>query len=218
MKIKRHLSLFLIFVGVLHLLAAASCFTSLPWKLLRWLQSAPASAAFAPETIVVLGGGGIPAESTLSRCYVAAEMAARHPQARVVIAIPSSGSSPQSPEAMMRHELELRGVDGTRIMAETKGRNTWEQSVQVAALLKPEDLHRPVMVVTSDYHMRRSRACLRQAGFTRVEGRFATDSSVNADLGAGQAFRYTFWSAAEVLVVSLRELVALTWYQLRGWI
>ena len=218
MKIKRHLARFLIFVGVLHLLAAASCLTPLPWKVLRWLQAAPAAASFSPETIVVLGGGGIPAESTLSRCYVAAEMAARHPQARVVIAIPSNGTLPQSPEAMMRRELELRGVDAKRMLAETRGRNTHEQAVGVAALLKTEDLHRPVLVVTSDYHMRRSRACLRKAGFTQVEGHFATDSSVNADLGAGQAFRYTFWSAAEVLVVSLRELVALTWYQLRGWI
>ena len=118
----------------------------------------------------------------------------------------------------MRKELEMRGVDATRIIAETRGRNTREQAVEVAVLLNPEDLHRPIMVVTSDYHMRRSRACLRKAGFTQVEGHFATDSSVNADLGAGQAFRYTFWSAAEVLVVSLRELVALTWYQLRRWI
>ena len=218
MKIKRHLARFLIFVGSLHLLVAASCLTPLPWKLLRWLQSDAASPGFSPELIVVLGGGGIPAESTLSRCYAAAEMAARHPHAHVVIAIPSSGTSPQSPEAMMRREMELRGVAAGRMRAETRGRNTREQAVKIAALVQPHELHRPVLVVTSDYHMRRSRACLRKAGFTQVEGRFATDSSVNADLGAGQAIRYTFWSAAEVLVVSFRELVAMSWYQLRGWI
>ena len=218
MKIKRHLARFLMFVGGLHILVAASCLTPLPWKLLRWLQADPASPAYSPDIIVVLGGGGIPAESTLSRCYAAAEMAARHPQARIVFAIPSSGNAPTSPEAMMRRELQLRGVEPARMIPETRGRNTREQAVGVAALVTPEELELRILVVTSDYHMRRSRACLRKAGFTRVEGHFATDSSVNADLGAGQALRYTFWSAAEVLVVSLRELVALAWYQTRGWI
>ncbi len=218
MKIKRHLARTLTFLGGIALLLGLSCLTPLPWLLLKWLQASPAAATFTPATIIVLGGGGIPAESTLSRCYAAAEMAARHPEACIVIAIPSTGSAPDSPENMMRRELQLRGVDAGRISSETRGRNTREQAVEVARLLQPGGLQRPVLVVTSDYHMRRSRACLRKAGFTHVEGHYATDSSVNADLGAGQALRYTFWSAAEVLVVSLREMVALVWYQVRGWI
>ena len=218
MKIKRHLARLLIFLGGLHLLLAASCLTPLPWKLLRWLQATPAPASFAPEVIVVLGGGGIPAESTLSRCYAAAEMAASHPRARIVLAIPSSGNAPDSPEALMRREMEMRGVEAGRMVSETRGRNTHEQAGRVAGLLLQEGMDRAVLVVTSDYHMRRSLSCFRQAGFTRVQGHFATDSSVNADLGAAQTVRYTFWSAAEVLVVSMRELVALAWYWAKGWI
>ena len=218
MKIKRHLVRLLLFFGALHLFFLVSCLTPLPWKLLRWLQASPAPPGFAADVIVVLGGGGIPAESTLSRCYAAAEMAARHPMARIVLAIPSSGSAPHSPEALMRRELEMRGVEPARMISETRGRNTHEQAQRVAGLLPPGDGERSVLVVTSDYHMRRSLACLRHAGFSHVEGHFAIASSVNADLGAAQTVRYTFWSAAEILVVSLRELLALAWYRTRGWI
>ncbi|MFO1492510.1 MAG: YdcF family protein [Kiritimatiellia bacterium] len=218
MKIKRLLSRFLIATGILTLLLAFSCLTPQPWKLLKWLHARPAGADFQPAAIVVLGGGGIPAESTLSRCYAGAEMARKFPGVRLIIAIPSNGAGADSPEALMRLELKMRGVDPARIDSETRGRDTREQALNVAALLGPAARTNALLVVTSDYHMRRSLACFRKAGFTRVAGHFATDNSVDADLGAGQALRYTFWSAAEVLVVSLREIVALGWYQLRGWI
>lgn len=216
MKFKRHFVRFLTSLGSLALLFMVLCFTPLPWALLRWLQTPPAPAGFTPETIIVLGGGGIPAGSTLARCYAASEVALRHPQARIVIAIPSRNEDPQSPIGLMRHELVLRGVEPSRIQPETQGRNTWEQALAIATLLPPEALHRPALVITSNYHLRRSLGCFRKAGFTQVAGRFATDGVIQADLGSALALRYTFWAAAESLVTSTRELIALSWYGLRG--
>ena len=63
----------------------------------------------------------------------------------------------------MRDLLLTLGVPAGRILTETGSRNTHEEAVAVAALLARLEIAR-VVIVTSDFHMRRSLGAFRAAG------------------------------------------------------
>ncbi len=207
--------------------------TPVPWRIYRGLGDDGSQLKCGPEFIVVMGGGGIPSESGLMRTFAAAEAARKFPGARVVIATPGNVASTNSTAAKMREELVMRGVARPRIIFEDKGRHTREQAVNCFGLLHAGGRQPAVLIVTSPEHMRRCLLSFRKAGFTNVAGSATVDAVVEADLrfkteelknrhvpdvGQSMMIRYQFWNTVQIEGRVLRELSALAYYKLLGWI
>lgn len=220
--------------GVAFLALIALCFTSYPWKAYLWLGTDPAGERVTPEVLVVLGGGGIPSESGLVRTFHAAELARTFPDTTVIVAVPEDEGVTDGAAERTREELVLRGVAPERIRMETKGRNTREQALNVAKLMDSDPAGTPVLVVTSTYHTRRALLSFRKAGYGKVAASPAESLAVNADLeykpeemggkplpfsglGDQMTLRYRFWTHASYEIEIARELVAMGYYRLMGW-
>jgi uncharacterized SAM-binding protein YcdF (DUF218 family) len=130
----------------------------------------------APNGIVILGGsispgvsaarGTVALDEAAERITVAAELARRYPNARLLF---SGGSSAvifdEGTEATFAvRQLQDLGVAPERIIAEDRSRNTIENAVFSRRLADPKPGER-WLLVTSAYHMPRSMAAFRAAGF-----------------------------------------------------
>ncbi len=202
--------------ALLFLLQAAGALLGWHRRPLAWLRAAEIDPP-APAVIVVLGGGGIPSESGLLRCYHAATLAHAHPEALCIVSLPADDPEVQS-TGRMRDELVMRGVDPDRILMEFRARNTHEQAVAVREMLDASLLEEPIWIVTSGAHMRRALLCFRRQGFRSVHGLTARVTGAEGDVGPGTFWRYGVWSHLESQVELIREFTALAYYWRRGWI
>jgi uncharacterized SAM-binding protein YcdF (DUF218 family) len=200
---------------LLQLVAALPVITS---RTANWLRFEEAALAGRPDTIVVLGGAGIPSATGLMRTYHAAQLAHKWPDARVIVAHPSSPGAAVDNAARMADELELRGIEPVRIVRLREGRNTHAQAGAVRALLGDAGRDQRLALVTTGSHMRRAVLCFRREGFTHVAGIWTYTASGDEDLGGGRFWRYGFWANWRAQIEHLREGVALAVYQARGWI
>lgn len=188
----------------------------------RWLV-APVSNRGGPPPkdirhIVVLGGGGIPSESGLLRTYCAAAVGTNYPTARFIVSLPSEQDCETSSVGRMRDELVLRGIPAGRIRLESQALSTHEQAANIGAMLGPDQLGEPVLLVTSGLHTKRAVLSFRRAGFTRVYGLTSWEVGAEADAGPNLLVRYAVWANLEAEVQIAREACALLYYKLRGWI
>jgi uncharacterized SAM-binding protein YcdF (DUF218 family) len=129
-----------------------------------------------PDGIVVLGGaifpdisatrGVVALNEAAERITVAAELARRYPNARIVYCGGTNAlifdEGPEAPFAA--HALEDLGVARERITAEEQSRNTIENAVFARLIANPKPGQR-WLLVTSAYHMPRAMAVFRAAGF-----------------------------------------------------
>lgn len=190
----------------------------LPRMLTRWLAGGEPPPQVGTRYVVVLGGGGIPSESGLIRCYCAADYATGRTGITCIVSLPCDIDPSRGSVGRMRDELVMRGVHPETVRMEYRGRDTHEQAVNIRDMLGTGALASPVIVVTSPTHVRRSLLCFRKAGFRNVQGLSAGNTGVEADTGTHTAWRYGFWNNLVTQVHVLRELVALGLYRLRGWI
>ncbi len=213
--------------GLIMLLLA---FTPIPWRLHYWLGTAAGDrGSLAPAMIVVLGGSGMPSGPELLRLYHTAELAQAYPRALVhVVHTPDTVVL----EAMVQ-ELVLRGVEPGRIQGHAEGTNTRAQALgfhqDQAALGQAR-----IALVTAPENMYRSVRTFRKAGFAQVYGAPAWDTPMFTDLRyrhdalggrkivpdvSGQyALRYDLWNRLKLQITCLRELLAIGYYRLNGWI
>ena len=130
----------------------------------------------APDGIVVLGGAISPDVSAArdevalneaaERLTVAAELARRYPDARIVV---SGGSGAliydEGAEAPLALRLlESLGIPRARITLEDRSRNTVENAVFSKAIVQPKPGER-WLLVTSAHHLPRAVGVFRKAGF-----------------------------------------------------
>ncbi len=165
--------------GLLALVLFALAFTRIPFDVHRWLGTA-AGLCYDTEAqcIVVLGGSGMPSGPELLRLHHTAELAGRHPQARIVLLHPTDSAVMQA----MVDELLLRGVEGGRIHRELHGTNTRQQAL---AFLEG-GAHRAgeeCLLVTAPENMYRSLRTFRRAGVPLICGSPAWDNPMFIDLG-----------------------------------
>ncbi len=200
------------------LLQVLVALTGPPQCIVDWLEMPEIAPRETPRNLVVLGGGGIPSGSTLLRTYYAAQYGKGLTGTTFIVSLPADGNPETSSVGRMRDELVLRGIPSSAIRMEYRGLNTHEQAVNVQHLLGPEALDRPILVVTSGYHMRRAVDCFRKAGFTRVAGLLASDIGAEAEIGPWGWLRYGVWGHLEREIRVLRELAALAAYRYEGWI
>ena len=105
----------MISLGGIFTLIVVLAFTSGPFWIWYDLSVSKAGVNRPPDYIVVLGGGGMPSESGLMRCWYAAKTANYFTRAKVIIALPGNSCDSLSSINRMKKELVIRGVEPERI-------------------------------------------------------------------------------------------------------
>jgi uncharacterized SAM-binding protein YcdF (DUF218 family) len=222
----------LVVIGIFFLACIVLALTEQPFWGYHWLGTSKSELKWKPEFIIVLGGGGMPSQSNLMRGWYAGQAAESFPGATVVIAMPGEVSDSLSAPQIMKKELVLRGVKPGKIIFDYEGTNTRAQALNCKNQIK---MQTPVLLVTSPEHMRRAVLCFRKAGFEKVNGLPAFENALEADLkfdddklggnkilmpdvGESINARYNLWNHLKYEILIARELVALGYYRLRGWI
>lgn len=231
----RQFQVFLKCCGVVSLCAILAALLGLPWPVYNWLSLVGSDAEGTPDLIVMMGGGGIPSESGLTRTWQTAHEAARFPKARVLVAMPYEPGENATNRSAVQQELILRGISEYRISQEGEGRYTREQALLVRKMCEGREDKIRLLIVTSPEHVRRSVLAFRKAGFANVRGRGVLNQELKAELLYGEEFdpfkpsadsvvghnltlRYRFWDNLVIEVKVARELAALVYYKAKGWI
>jgi uncharacterized SAM-binding protein YcdF (DUF218 family) len=219
----------LLFFGFWALLLSILAFTSFPYHFRYWLATHKSNNELVPQYILMLGGGGMPSEENLMRLYETAELGHLFPHSRIIIAHPLDTFV----HTKMTAELINKGIAPYRINFEHYGSNTRSQVLGISDTF-PETIHANIVLVTSPEQMLRSVLAFRKAGFTNVSGcptlqhdmktgllyksKLLGGKQFVPDVGENLALRYNFWNYLIMEIQCLRELCALFYYWLNGWI
>ena len=183
-------------------------FTRIPYDVHHWLGDKGTHFRFYPNSIVMLGGSGMPSESNLIRLYYTAELARFYKYSDIILAHPKDSSVAKS----MRRYLINSGIDSSRITMMLKGTNTREQAMELKNF-RPGFENSGVAIVTSPENMYRTMRVFRKLDYTKLGGKkFAPDVSENMGL------RYNYWNYLKLEITCMREFVALFYYKVNGWI
>jgi uncharacterized SAM-binding protein YcdF (DUF218 family) len=177
-----------------------------------------------PAGIVVLGGaitpdismarGVVVLNDAAERITAAVELARRFPDARIIFSGGSAslraGGPPEAPYAVK--EFEALGIAHDRITAEEQSRNTIENAVFSRLLADPKPGER-WLLVTSAFHMPRSIAVFRAAGFP-VEA-YPVDWRTRGPAAELQPFT-SFTAGLTMTDTATHEWVGLLVYRLTG--
>ncbi|MFV0266723.1 MAG: YdcF family protein [Draconibacterium sp.] len=228
----RLLRTILMFAGIFFLLCVVTALTSAPFWGYHWLGTSKSELEQKPQYIVLLGGGGMPSQSNLMRSWYTAHAAKSFPDAKVIIAMPGELEDSLSTPQKMKAELEVRNVPAEQILFEAQGTNTRSQALNCAGLIAYKT---PVLLVTSPEHMRRAVLSFRKVGFEKVNALPAFENAAEADfsfkddelggnkilvpdVGQNINMRYQLWNHLKYEILVAREMFALSYYKLRGWI
>lgn len=225
----------LISFGVAFLILLMLSFTTLPFWGYYWLGTSESEMKEKPDCIVLLGGGGMPSESNLMRAWFVCKAAAEFPESRVIISIPGDTTDLKSTARLVAAEMVEKGVDQNRILYEETGTNTRSQALQLQNFHALGLQDKSILLVTSPEHMRRAVLTFRKAGFKRISALPAFENALEAnlkfkdedlggnklpvpDIGGSISVRYQFWNHLKYEILIAREMAALGYYKLRGWI
>lgn len=221
-----------VLIGIFFSICIILALTSQPFWGYHWLGTSKSEIKWEPQSIILLGGGGMPSQSALMRSWYVEKAAKSFPKANIIIAMPGDLEDSLSTPQLIKKELEIRGLNSEKIQFEDEGTNTRAQALNCQRLIK---MQAPILLVNSPEHMRRSILCFQKAGFERVNALPAFENAIEADLsfdddklGGKRKFvpdvgdninmRYQLWNHLKYEILIARELVALTYYKLRGWI
>jgi len=225
---------FLVF-GVFFLVILSLSFTSLPFWGYYWLGTSKSVITEKPDYIILLGGGGMPSESSLMRVFFVHQAAKESPNSLIVISIPGNPNDTASTAHLVAEELISKGINVNRILYEQKGTNTRSEALNLQQFNGTDITNKPILLVTSPEHMRRAVLTFRKAGFSKISALPTFENAIEANLyfddaklGGNKTFvpevggnievRYQFWNHLKYEILITRELFALGYYKLRGWI
>jgi uncharacterized SAM-binding protein YcdF (DUF218 family) len=226
------LRFFFIAAGIFCVAAVIVAFTTLPFWGIHWLGTSKSALNWEPKNIVLLGGGGMPSESNLMRSWYAARAVSSFPQAALVIAMPGNPDDSLSTPRLIKKEIMLRGANPEIIRFENRGTNTRAQALHCQKML---DISEPVLLITSPEHARRAVLCFQKAGFEKVNALPAFENATEAnlvfkaaelggrktvapDVGESISVRYQVWNHLKYEITFIREMLAMGYYKMRGWI
>ena len=190
----------LITLGILFTVQIILALTSAPFWIWYGMGTKYAKISRPPDYIVVLGGGGMPSESGLMRCWYADKAARLFPDARIIIALPGNTADSTSSVIGMRDELVIRGIAPERILFEDSGTNTRAQALNIFSrisnieqrILKSDRtvgqssvIRHPssgILLITSPEHLSRAVLTFKKAGFLKVDGLPAFEEAIEADI------------------------------------
>jgi uncharacterized SAM-binding protein YcdF (DUF218 family) len=210
-------------------------FTTLPYWGYYWLGTSQSKISGKPDYIVLLGGGGMPSESSLMRTFFVHRAAVESPESRIVISIPGDPTDSLSTARLVAAELVLKGISPERILYEQTATNTRSEAIQLQHFNQEILTDKAILLVTSPEHMRRAVLVFKKAGFTKVNALPTFENAIEAnlffdddklggnktlvpDIGDNTAVRYQFWNHLKYEILIAREMAALAYYKLRGWI
>ncbi|MEI6684296.1 MAG: YdcF family protein [Bacteroidota bacterium] len=187
----------LLAAGAVAVIAVILAFTTAPFWIWYKMGVKTAGINRPPDYIVVLGGGGMPSESGLMRCWYGAKAARRFNRANVIVSLPGEAGDSLSSVNLMKKELEIRGVAPERVLLEDSGTNTRAEALQVLKLINrqkgvpvagnnaiPGNHGNRVnlLIVTSPEHLLRAVLTFKKAGFLKVDGLPAFEKTIECDL------------------------------------
>ncbi|MFN5218993.1 MAG: YdcF family protein [Sphingomonadales bacterium] len=162
----------LVFVSLLILFLASN--KVLVNEITRAWELEPRKEASIPETAVILGGyaefdahrNRVQMSDAADRLYSVVNL---YQQKRIKRIILSGGSSSVTgrtkPEAdYVLPILKNYGIPDSSVIKESKSRNTHENALNTAKILKEKHIEGPILLVTSSFHMRRSMGTFTKAG------------------------------------------------------
>lgn len=174
--------------------------------------------------IIILGGfedgwvsagrGGLAVNESAERLTEGVRLALKHTEAKVVFTGGVGGLWPGGTDAAgpVGEFLTEVGIDRQRIVLESRSRNTHENAVFTAALVKPQPGQRWALV-TSAYHMPRSMSVFRKAGFDVVA--YPVDYRTRGAEDLLRPFE-RISAGLERLDLAVKEWVGLVAYRLSG--
>ena len=128
-------------------------------------------AADGLDYVIALGAQVLdskPGRTFSRRLNAAREYLCRNHRSRCIVC-GAQGSNEEVPEAHAgRDYLVERGIDSNRILLEDRSYSTVQNLQNAAKLIDP--IHDAIAIVTSNFHMARSLAIARKAGFKHVSG------------------------------------------------
>ncbi|MDP3912726.1 MAG: YdcF family protein [Bacteroidota bacterium] len=221
--------------GILFLAMLILSFTTLPYWGYYWLGTSQSKITGKPDYIVLLGGGGMPSESSLMRTFFVHRAAVESPESRIVISIPGDPTDSLSTARLVAAELVLKGISPERILYEQTATNTRSEAIQLQHFNQEILTGKAILLVTSPEHMRRAVLVFKKAGFTKVSALPTFENAIEAnlffdddklggnktlvpDIGGNTSVRYQFWNHLKYEILIAREMAALGYYWLRGWI
>ncbi len=222
--------------GLFFFLILGFAFTTGPFYLYNWLGQSVSEYHFKPMHIIIMGGSGYPSESAMMRSYYAAKLAKQFPESDLYITQPAADyvEMVKTDAYGIMTDLIERDIDSNRIFLEIKGKNTREEVLNIKTM-RPQLLNEPCVIVTSPEHMRRSILTFRKAGYKLLGGQSTFNESGPQQLeyhdknlggrniplpevGKSIQLRYPCWNHLRYQVICYRELFALFWYKVRGWV
>jgi uncharacterized SAM-binding protein YcdF (DUF218 family) len=222
-------------MGIVFLIFILLSFTSLPFWGYYWLGTSESKITEKPEYIILLGGGGMPSESSLMRAFFVHRAAVESPESRIVISIPGNPQDSLSTARLVAAELIIKGIAPERILYEQTATNTRSEALQLIHFNNEVLTDQSILLVTSPEHMRRSVLVFRKAGFTKISALPTFENVIEAnlffdagklggnklpipDIGGNTSVRYQFWNHLKYEILIAREMAAMGYYWLRGWI
>ena len=216
------------FMGSIFLMMAILATTRVPFDVHRWLGTSGSDFTFEPDHIIMLGGSGMPSESNLIRLYYTRELAELFPNADIILCHPDDSSVVQ----LMVDYLQQPGFPDSQIHHGSHGNSTREQGMELMNHYKGIS-HEKILVVTSPENMYRTVRSFRKLGFENVGGVSAVENAMFSDLSynfekvGGKVFvpdvsgslglRYNFWNYLKLEITCMREIAAIGYYKLNGW-
>jgi uncharacterized SAM-binding protein YcdF (DUF218 family) len=225
----------LLLIGILFLIVLILSFTTLPFWGYYWLGTSESEIEGTPDYIVLLGGGGMPSESNLMRAWFVCRAASESINSKIIISIPGDTSDLNSTARRIADELVQKGINRSRILYEQTGKNTRSEALQIANFNGENLCGKSILLVSSPEHMRRAVLTFRKAGFKNISALPAFENALEANLlfsekevggsnmpvpniGNNTAVRYQFWNHLKYEILIAREMSALAYYKLKGWI
>ena len=117
---------------------------------------------------IVLGlalENGKPADDLLARLNTAQAYLEKYPEARLILTGGNADASGRTEAAVMRDILAERGVADDRMISEDQAESTKDNFRNAAQIIDPG---KPVVLISSDYHMDRAVQTAKNAGFSHV--------------------------------------------------
>ncbi|HLN74654.1 MAG: YdcF family protein [Methylococcaceae bacterium] len=222
-------------LGIIFLILLIISFTTWPFWGYYWLGTSKSRISGKPDYIILLGGGGMPSESNLMRAFFVFKAATDAPDSKIIISIPGDISDPNSTARLVAAELVSKGIDSMRIDYEQIGTNTRSQALQLQQFHSDRLMDKSILLVSSPEHMRRAVLVFQKAGFKNINALPAFENALEAnlyfkdedlggnklpipDIGNHTSVRYQFWNHLKYEILIAREMAALGYYKLRGWI
>jgi uncharacterized SAM-binding protein YcdF (DUF218 family) len=201
----------------------------LSWPPAEWVISRPLEFSYPIRpfhttlpagAIVVLSGGisrptyerpyPIPDRDTFEHCAMAAWIY-NHGNPLPILAC--EGYQPRGHFApVMRGLLRSNGISDDQIWIEERSRNTHENALYGAAILRQHGIHQ-VILVTDAQSMPRTSACFRKFGISVIPA-----PSEFGELEFSADGLLPNWRAIRRNERTLHETLGLAWYKLNGWI